>query len=97
MQFVHFEIELPTFWCKFLWYEISRLAQNEKGLKMDSSFVQRYDFSELIDQADLVTAVSCNVIDHLIVNVALGMCMTKESAIYMLFSLCGADCQSSDI
>jgi len=63
---------------------------------MDCSFVQRYDFSELIDQANLVAAVSCTVLDHLFVNVVLGMCKTKEIEIYMLFSLCGADCQSSD-
>lgn len=64
---------------------------------MDCSFVQRYDFSELIDQVNLVTAVSCTVLDHLYVNVDLGMCRMKEIDIYMLFSLCGADCQSSDI
>ena len=64
---------------------------------MDCSFVQRYEFIELIDQADLVTAVSCTVLDHLFVNVALGMCKMKEIEICMSFSLCGADCQSSDI
>jgi hypothetical protein len=64
---------------------------------MDCSFVQRYDFSELIDQVNLVTAVSCTVLDHLYANVDLGMCRMKETEIYVLFSLCGADCRSSDI
>jgi hypothetical protein len=59
---------------------------------MDCSFVQRYDFHELIDQANLFTAVSCTVLYHLFVNVALGMCKMKEIEIRMLFSLCGADC-----
>ena len=64
---------------------------------MNCSFVQKYDFAELIDQANLVTAVSRTVLDHLFVNVTLGMCKMKETEIYMLFSLCGADCQSSGI
>jgi len=64
---------------------------------MDRSFVQRYDFSELTDQANLVTAVSRTVLDHLFVNVALGMGKMKEIEICVLFSLCGADCQSSGI
>jgi len=64
---------------------------------MDRSFVQRYDFSELIDQANLVTAVSRTVLDHLFVNMTLGMCKMKKIEIYMLFSLCGADCQSSGV
>jgi hypothetical protein len=52
---------------------------------MDCSYVQRYNFSELTYQVNLVTAVSCTVIDHLFVNVDLGMCKMKEIEIYSYF------------
>jgi hypothetical protein len=48
-------------------------------------FVQRYDFSEFIDQANLAAAVSCTVLDHLFVNMDLDMCKTKEIEIYSYF------------
>jgi hypothetical protein len=51
-----------------------KIRESSNGLQL---YVRRYDFRELTDQANLVTAASCTVLHHIFVSVAVGVRMTK--------------------